>query len=81
MKRILKLLFSKQARESVFWNLKRTWMEHVYWDELRHLCYLVDTRQPEEAKKYAEELVRKCSYLEPETIRLNTISDFLNGDD
>lgn len=79
--KILKPLFSKQARESLFWNLKRIWMEHVYWDELHHLSYLVDTRQREEVKKYAEELVRKCSYLEPETIRLNTLSDFLSGDD
>ena len=81
LKRIVKMFTTKRIRENLFWNLKRIIVEHLYDYELQRLSYLVDTRQTKEAKKLSEVLQKTSNFLQPAAIRLDTISDFINGED
>ena len=77
MFRSYRMLINAKTRRSLWWNLKRVWVEHQYSEELSRLSSLVDTDQYYLAKRYAEALRKASPYLEPELIRFETLVDFL----
>lgn len=79
MFRTFRMLRNPKTRQSLWWDLKRIWVEHRYQEELSRLSALVDSGQFYLAQLQAEALRESSPYLEPEIVRYENLMSFLTN--